>query len=347
MNQTIRSEAILGEVARNTRKFHKFMNVKRWIARREPNWKRLDELLTRIEKRGLRSLSTEEIKNLASLYRSVSADLARARTNQTLVGNTLVQDLQRLTSRSYSQVYQGARKQDWKSAIDFYNWQLPKVVQETIVYTAIATGLFLLGGLIAWWFSWRDPQFLEMIVPDHLIRTVRDEGKLWMGSILGTEPEAASQIMTNNLGVTFRAVAGGMTLGLFTIFLLFMNGLLIGGVGTLVGQNNLAFPFWAFVFPHGSLELPAIFFSGAAGLLIARGILFPGQYRRIDAIKIYSLKAAQLMFGVIPMLVIAGVIEGFFSPSPAIPDPLKYFVGIGLFIALIRYCSRQRPTQST
>jgi uncharacterized membrane protein SpoIIM required for sporulation len=318
------------------------MNVKRWIARREPNWKQLDELLTRIEKRGLRSLSTQEIKNLASLYRSVSADLARARTNQVQVGNTLVQDLQRLTSRGYSQIYQGSRKQDWKTAIDFYKWGLPATMRETFGYTAIATGIFCLGGLIAWWFSWRDPQFLEMIVPDHLIHTVRDEGKLWMGSILGVEPQAASQIMTNNLGVTFRAAAGGLTLGLLTIFLLFMNGLLIGGVGTLVGQNNLAFPFWAFVLPHGSLELPAIFFSGGAGLLIARGILFPGQYRRIDAIKVYSLKAAQLMFGVIPMLVVAGVIEGFFSPSPVVPNPLKYFAGIGIFIALVRYCGRQR-----
>lgn len=326
--------------------FHKTMNVKRWIARREPNWKRLDELLTRIEQRGLRSLSTEEIKNLASLYRSVSADLARARTNQTLVGNTIVQDLQRLTSRSYSQVYQGSRKQEWKSAIDFYRWGLPEIVQQTILYTAIATGLFLVGGLIAWWFSWRDPQFLELIVPEHLIHTVRDEGKLWMGSILGSEPTAASQIMTNNLGVTFRAVAGGVTIGIYTMFLLFMNGLSIGGVGTLVAQNNLAFPFWAFVFPHGALELPAIFFSGGAGLLIARGILFPGQYRRMDAIKVHSLKAAQLMFGVIPMLVVAGGIEGFFSPSPLVPDPLKYFAGIGLFIALVRYCSRKRPTQS-
>ncbi|GAP97457.1 hypothetical protein NIES2104_40040 [Leptolyngbya sp. NIES-2104] len=322
------------------------MNVNRWIARREPNWKQLDDLLTRIEKRGLRSLSTEEIKNLASLYRSVSADLARARTNQKLVGNTIVQDLQRLTSRGYSQVYQGSRKQEWKNAIEFYKWGLPEVVQETIAYSAIATGLFLLGGLIAWWFSWRDPQFLEMVVPEHLIRTVRDEGKLWMGSILGSEPTAASQIMTNNLSVTFRAAAGGMTLGIYTIVILFLNGLLIGSVGTLVAQNNLAFPFWAFVFPHGSLELPAIFFSGGAGLLIARGILFPGQYRRIDAIKVYSLKAAQLMFGVIPMLVIAGVIEGFFSPSPIVPAPLKYFAGIGLFVALVRYCSRKRTTQS-
>jgi uncharacterized membrane protein SpoIIM required for sporulation len=318
------------------------MNVKRWIARREPNWKLLDTLLSRMEKRGLRSLSTEEIKQLASLYRSVSADLARARTHQTLVGNTIVQDLQRLTSRSYSQIYQGSRRQEWKGLLDFYAWGLPEVIQQTFGYTALSTGLFLLGGLIGWWFSWRDPAFLSLVVPEHLISTVRDEGKLWFGSILGTEPVASSQIMTNNLAVSFRAAAGGITLGIYTVFLLFLNGLLIGSVGTLVGQNNLAFPFWAFVFPHGSLELPAIFLAGGAGLLIARGILFPGKFRRVDSIKFYGLKAAQLMYGVIPLLVIAGIIEGFFSPSPAIPDPLKYLAGIALFIVLVSYCSRKR-----
>ncbi len=315
------------------------MNVQRWIARREPNWKQLDELLTRIETRGLRSLSTVEIKQLASLYRSVSADLARARTHQTLIGTTIVQDLQRLTSRSYSQVYQGARRQEWREILAFYRSGFPSVVQDTIGYIALSTGLFLLGGLVGWWFSWRDPVFMSLIVPESLIETVR-EGKLWMGSILGTEPLASSQIMVNNLAVSFRAVAGGLTLGILTTFLLFFNGLMIGSIGTLVGQNNLAVPFWAFVFPHGSLELPAIFLAGAAGLLIARGILFPGRYRRIDAIKVYGLKAAQLMYGVIPMLVIAGTIEGFFSPNPAIPDLLKYIAGIVLFVALVSYCGQ-------
>lgn len=320
------------------------MNLKRWIARREPNWKRLDTLLDRVEKQGLRSLSTDEIKQLASLYRSVSADLARARTYQTLVGNTLIQDLQRLTSRAYSQVYQGVRQQEWKGILTFYQWELPKVIQQSIRYIALSTGLFLVGGLIGWWFSWRDPVFLSFVVPEHLISTVRDEGKLWMGSILGTEPVASSQIMINNLSVSFRAVAGGITFGLYTAFLLFFNGLLIGAVATLVGQNHLAFPFWAFVLPHGSLELPAIFLAGAAGLLIARGILFPGQYRRVDAIKFYGLQAVQLMYGVIPLLVIAGVIEGFFSPNPAIPDPLKYLVGLALLAGLIAYCDRKKPT---
>jgi uncharacterized membrane protein SpoIIM required for sporulation len=101
-------------------------------------------------------------------------------------------------------------------------------------------------------------------------------------------------------------------------------------------------PFWAFVFPHGSLELPAIFMAGGAGLLIARALVLPGKYRRVDAFKIYGLQAAQLVYGIIPMLLIAGAIEGFISPNPAIPDILKYVIGTLIFVLLILYCKRQQ-----
>ena len=313
------------------------MNIQRWIARREANWKRLDVLLQRVEKRGLKSLSAVEIRELASLYRSVSADLARARTNQ--VGNVLLQDLQRLTSRGYGQIYQGSRRQEWQAVWQFYRWGFPALVQKTWVYTATATAIFLLGALVAWWYAWQDPTFISLTVPEHLIEKVRDKGELWMGSIVGVEPLASTNIMTNNISVSFAAIGGGITAGIYTIYIMALNGLLIGAVGTLVGQNNLAYPFWAFVFPHGSLELPAIFFAGGAGLLIARGTIFPGKYRRLDAIKFYGSQAAQLLFGIVPMLVIAGIIEGFFSPSPLIPNPLKYFAGIGLFVLLLVYCT--------
>jgi len=320
------------------------MNIQRWIARREPNWKRLDALLKQVERRSLKSLPAAEIKELASLYRSVSADLARARTNQ--VGATLVQDLQTLASRGYTQIYQGSRRQEWQAALDFYRWGFPALVQETWAYIALATACFLAGALVAWWFAWQDPNFLPLLVPGELITKVRDKGELWMGSIVGIEPLASTQIMTNNLSVSFGAIAGGMTAGLYTLFLLVFNGLSIGAVATLVGQNNLAYPFWAFVFPHGSLELPAIFLAGGAGLLIARGLLFPGKYRRADALRLYGTKAAQLTYGIVPMLIIAGTIEGFFSPSPIIPSTFKYFVGIGIFTLLLMYCSRRKSLQT-
>lgn len=321
------------------------MNIQRWIGRRQTSWNTLDELLKKLEKRGLRSLKADEIRQLASLYRSVSADLARAKTNQ--VGEMIVRDLQTLTTRAYSQIYQGSRRQEWRSLLEFYGWGFPAVVQRSRSYIALATGLFVFAGLVSWWIAWHDPSFMELVVPNHLIEKVRDRGELWMGAIVGIEPFASSSIMINNIQVSFGAVAGGITAGLFTAYIMLINGILIGTIGTLVGQNNLAFPFWAFVFPHGSLELPAIFLAGGAGFLLARAILFPGKYRRVDALKFYGVQAAQLLFGVVPMLVIAGIIEGFFSPNPNVPDIIKYAVGTGLFVSLVWYLGRKRQGYET
>ncbi len=321
------------------------MNIQRWIARRETNWKHLDKLLQQVERKGLKSISAKQLRELASLYRSISADLARAKTNQ--VGKILIQDLQQLTSRAYNQIYQGSRRQEWQEVREFLLWGFPALVQRTWIYSAIATAIFIGSGLVAWWYSWQDPAFLSLVVPEHLITKVRDENELWMGSIVGIEPLASTNIMLNNISVSFGAVAGGITAGIYTLYLMAFNGLLIGAVATLVGQNNLAYPFWAFVFPHGSLELPAIFLAGGAGLLIGRAILFPGDYRRLDALKFYGIQAAQLLFGVIVMLIIAGIIEGFFSPNPAIPSPIKYLAGVFLFTLLVAYCRRQRENVGT
>jgi uncharacterized membrane protein SpoIIM required for sporulation len=319
------------------------MNLKRWIARREPHWKQLEALLKRVDKSGLKSLEAGEIQTLASLYRSASADLARAKTQS--VGETLTHSLQSLVSRSYSQIYQGARRQEWRAVWRFYRYGLPAVIQATWVYTALATALFLLGALIAWWFAWQDPSFMPLVVPENLIHKVRDEGELWMGSILGYEPLAASGIMVNNIGVSLKAAAGGLTGGITTTLMLAYNGALIGAIGVLVAQNNLAFEFWAFVCPHGSLELPAIFLAGGAGFLLARALLFPGKHRRVDAFKLYGGQAVQLIYGVISLLLVAGTIEGFISPSPLVPSVVKYLLGLAIFTALVLYCSQRLPVR--
>jgi uncharacterized membrane protein SpoIIM required for sporulation len=328
------------------------MNIQRWVARRETSWRRLDALLNRAEKQGLAALSTAEIKSLSSLYRSVSADLARARTHQ--VGDALIKDLQSLTARSYSQIYQGSRRQDWKAVRQFYWTGFPAIVRQTWGYTAIATTLFILSGIIGWWYSWQDPSFMALVLGPDFVAEVQASDELWTVSILGQEPVASSAIMVNNIGVAFKAIFGGVAFflpqvpiitppGAFTVFLLAFNGLMIGSVATLVAQNDLAYDLWAFVFPHGSLELPAIFLAGGAGLLLARAILLPGRYRRRDALQVYGQQAAQLVYGIVPMLVIAGIIEGFFSPSPVIPAPLKFLTGTLIFILFLAYILWQEP----
>lgn len=328
------------------------MNIQRWIARREKSWRQLERLLGQAEKKGIKSLSSDEVRQLASLYRSVSADLARAKSQN--VGQSLLQDLQRLTSRAYSQIYQGSRRQEWQSLVDFYRYGFPEVVQQSWIYIAVATLLFIIGSIIGWWYSWHDPAFMTLVLGDEFVQEVKETQELWTVSILGVEPVASSAIMINNIAVSLQAIVGGVTMfipevplitppGGFTAYLLLFNGLMIGAVGTLVAQANLAYDLWAFVLPHGSLELPAIFFAGGAGLLLGRSILLPGRYRRLDALKFYGLRAAKLLYGIIPLLVIAGLIEGFFSPQTWVPNEVKYAVGAGIFVLLVQYCRSQRP----
>ena len=323
------------------------MNIQRWIAKREPNWQRLDSLLRQIEKKGANSLEAKEIGELGNLYRLLKADLTRARTQN--LGNSLIINLQTLKNRAYKQIEIGinknSRRKECLGIIQFYRWGLPAIVQQTFPYIALSTALFLLGVLVGSFYSWQDPTFMSLIVPSSIISKVRDDGQLWTGSIAGIEQAACLKITINNLRISLGAVLGGITAGVFTVYIIVFNGLLIGTVATLVGQNNLAYPFWAFVFPHGSLELTGILLAVAAGLLIAKAIFKPGKYSRLNAIKRHTCQAIQLLFAIVPMLIIAGIIESFFSPIPNIPNPIKYLTGIALFLLLIIYF-RQKPANS-
>ncbi|PSN19571.1 hypothetical protein C7271_06630 [filamentous cyanobacterium CCP5] len=329
------------------------MNVQRWVARREKSWRQLERLLNQAEKQGLTALSSDQIHQIASLYRSVSADLARAQSRS--LSHIIICDLQGLTTRSYSLIYQGSRRQEWRALLEFYRYGFPATVQQTWPYIAIATLVFCAGGAIGWWYGWQDPGFLALVLGADFVEEVRTSQDLWTVSILGVEPIASSSIMINNIAVSLRAIFGGITMfmpavplltppGAFTVYLLAFNGIMIGCVGTLVAQENLAYDLWAFVFPHGALELPAIFMAGGAGLLLARAILLPGPYVRVDALKIYGLQAAQLVYGIVPMLIMAGIIEGFFSPQTWIPNEIKYIVGAAVLVGLVQYCRRKQPT---
>ena len=108
-----------------------------------------------------------------------------------------------------------------------------------------------------------------------------------------------------------------------------------------MAQYQLVLPFWAFVFPHGASELPAIFISGGAALLIAKAIVWPGNTTRLVALTTNAKLAAQLVFGIVPLLIIAGIIEGFISPALWIPDVFKYVFGVAFFLMLLSYVSRQ------
>jgi len=144
--------------------------------------------------------------------------------------------------------------------------------------------------------------------------------------------------------VSFMAFAGGILFGIGTFVLLLNNGMMLGVIGAACHQYSMSLALWSFIAPHGSLELPAIIIAGGAGFRIGRAMLFPGGYRWKESVAKGGIEATQLVAGVIPMLVVAGCLEGFFSPSHA-PVWLKFVVGGMLFVLLLTWLFKRQGTR--
>jgi uncharacterized membrane protein SpoIIM required for sporulation len=138
------------------------------------------------------------------------------------------------------------------------------------------------------------------------------------------------------MSVGFTTFALGITGGLGTIYMMAFNGLLIGVIGMACWLAGMSLQLWSFVAPHGVLELPAIFIAGGAGLRIAQGLLFPGTLPRRESLSRAGSEAVQLLLGTVPILIIAGLIEAFVSPT-GLPVALKFSMAAALFVLLNAY----------
>ena len=133
------------------------------------------------------------------------------------------------------------------------------------------------------------------------------------------------------------AFGGGITAGLFSLYILIFNGLLLGGITGLTAHYDVGFELWTFVIGHGVIELSAIFIAGGSGLMLGWAIIQPGLLKRGDAVMLAARKAVRLIIGCVPILIVAGLIEGFISPNENIPWPVKWSVGIVTGVLLYGY----------
>ena len=312
----------------------------RWLEKRKPYWSRLEQLVDRSGRRGTGSLNHHELQELGLLYRQTASDLATVREDVT--SRQLAFYLNQLLGRAHNLIYMGHR-QKLSGLLRFYTETYPRIFRETLPQTLLAFALFAVAAIAACAVTLRDPAFAHRLLGAQMMETI-ERREMWTHSIVSVKPLAASGIMTNNLTVTFTTFALGITAGLGTIWMLLFNGILIGVIGAATWRAGMAGQLWSFVAPHGVLELPAIFIAGGAGLEIARGLLFPGLLPRRDSLAQAGGRAAQLLLGTIPMLIVAGVIEGFLSPSNLAPK-LKFLFAAVLFSLLLAYLHRARRPQ--
>ncbi|HSM55652.1 MAG TPA: stage II sporulation protein M [Candidatus Sulfomarinibacteraceae bacterium] len=311
------------------------MTPEKLLESRRNEWQALSQLLDRGQ-RSVRRLSPAEVTTLSRLYRAAASDLALAQRD--FPDHEVTRYLNQLVARGHALVYQ-----DEPLAIDrlkrFVTTGFPQTFRETLPFFIGAALLFIVPGLLVGLVTGWNPQASRWLLPPQVQELVPliEERELWVEIPVAERPYTSAFIMRNNIQVTFLAFGGGMLLGLLTLYIMVLNGMLIGGLTGLTAHYGVGFELWTFVIGHGVIELSVIFMAGGAGLLLGWSILRPGLLRRRDSLRMAARSAVRLIVGAVPLLVIAGAIEGFISPNELIPWPVKWAVGLGSGLLLYAY----------
>lgn len=281
----------------------------------------MESLIQQAEKFRLHSLTAAELSDLGLLYRQAAADLSAVRSDRS--AKISADYLNRLVARAHHLVYAG-KKSTLRSALHFFTREYPAIFRAMIRFTSASLLIFLAGMLLGTLLTLARPDFMRQFLGPTMVRTI-ERHQMWTDSVVAMKPQASAQITTNNLSVTFMTFAGGIVGGIGTVLLLFNNGLLMGVVSTACAQHHMSLSLWSFVASHGALELPAIFIAGGAGLRVGWGLLFPGLLSRRESLVAAGSDAVRLLAGTIPMLIVAGALEGFLSPTKT-PVGIKFGV---------------------
>ena len=300
------------------------MTDERSATRSRAQWERLAELVTQASRlHGLRTLTEAELLEFGRLYRRAAAELSHARAYG--LDAAQLEYLNWLVGRAYGLLYV-SESSGWAGIVRFFRAELPQTLRRQGRIIALSAGIFLGAAVIATLLSLARPDLLEVINPQvaaaiDSIASRHRGGADFLPSDF--RPIASSLIIANNVQVSFMAFSLGILLGLGTIMVLAYNGFFLGAIAAGVSRTEAAVYFWAFVAPHGVIELPSIIISAAAGLLLGFAIIEPGVHTRVDALRIAGRQAAVMMLGVVVFLAIAGIVEGLFSPAVA-PPAVKF-----------------------
>ncbi|MBD1371511.1 stage II sporulation protein M [Hazenella sp. IB182357] len=300
----------------------------RFIQDNQKMWTRLEYLIANFS-----SLDHDELNEFGHTYRQVSSHLAFAQTYYK--DHEMNHYLNQLVIRAHNLLYSPTKKRYSRKLYQFFFHRFPELVYRRSSFFLAALALFLFGTLLAFTLTYIDKNFATLFFPESMIHEGNfDETKeQWNYAIV------SSEIMTNNIIVAFMCFAGGVLFGSLTTWYLFMNGMLLGSLASLYHQADSAYQFWAYIWPHGVLELTAIFIAGAAGLSLGYKMLVPGELTRKHAIIQEGIISIKMMLGVIPLFIVAALIEGFFTPLP-LPHWSKYFVALITGVILVIYLGR-------
>jgi uncharacterized membrane protein SpoIIM required for sporulation len=316
--------------------------LRTWLERRAPAWRNLEQRLR--HQRDDRRRDTDEVMSLVSGASGLGRDLALAR--RLMPEGRLTRHLRALYLNAQQQIRRPAHR-FWREAADGLRYTLPASVARLSTALTVVTALFLASAELGWLLVGRFPDLGALFASRDMINGLK-QGELWTDDLLNIVPSSllAAGITTNNIVVALTAYVMGVLYGLGTLYIIGMNGLMLGGVFALTAQYGLAGRLGSFVVAHGLVELSVICVAGACGAVLGEALLRPGDGPRTRAFRAAAATTTPVMLACVVFLVGAGVIEGYISPDPSIGLAPRIAVGIVywlVFLAIMSGLPWRRP----
>ena len=313
----------------------------RWFESRLPVWHRLEKRLGELEQHN--KVDPQTILQTVRLYPELARDLAIARREAP--GGRLTRHLSRIYARLHQTIFR-APVALGPTLKDLFTRQIPIAIADLKWRIAGVTAFFIACAAAGWWLVARFPELVWLFASRDMIDSVR-EGTLWTEGLLNVMPSSmlSITIFTNNIVVTFTAVSFGALYGLGTLYIMGLNGLMLGSLFAFTASHGLAGELFTFICAHGFVELAVICIGGAVGFSIGESLARPGSLPRRLAFQRACAKGGRVLVLCVVFLIGAGLIEGFISPDPRFPLGVRLAIGLG-YLALLLYALAGFPLLS-
>jgi uncharacterized membrane protein SpoIIM required for sporulation len=316
------------------------VNASRFRAAHEEDWTRLETIVSRVERRGIRALAEDDVLMLPLLYRSALSSLSVAR--ETSLDRALVSYLEALCTRAYFQIY-GVPTSIWQQLYGFFTRGWPLAVQGLRRETLASALLTLIGALAGFLLVMHDPSLFYTMIPDS-IASGRDpsasveslRATLYHKGQSDGLATFATYLFTHNAQIAIFAFALGFAFAIPTVLLIVYNGLMLGAFLAVFAAKGLLFQAGGWLFIHGTTEISAIVLAGAAGFRIGTAIAFPGREARTDFAFEAGRGASVAMAGAVVMLIFAGLLEGIGRQTVQV-DGTRYLIGSAMLAGWLLY----------
>jgi uncharacterized membrane protein SpoIIM required for sporulation len=315
------------------------VNATRFRQAHEADWQRLDEMVTRIEKRSIRSLSDDDLLALPALSRTTLSSLSVAR--DTSLDRALITYLEGLCTRAYFQIY-GVQTSAWRQLTGFFARAWPNAVRDLWRETLFCVALTFGAALLAWLLIRSDPSWFYSVIPEGLAggrdpsasaeflrSTLYTKDNNWLGAF-------ATFLFTHNSQIAIFAFALGFAFAVPTVLLVLYNGLMLGAFYAVFEAKGLGPNVIGWLMIHGTTEIFAICISGGAGIRIGLSIAFPGSASRMDSAVEAGRTAATAMIGTVIMLAVAGLLEGV-GRQTVNSDAMRMLIGSAVLVGWLAY----------